>query len=223
MLPLFPLSTVLLPGTSLPLHIVEPRFRQLVADLITGRMPERLLGIVTVHPDREHDTTVEQTVDDIGCAAVLEDVISGSDGRFDVVITGRDRFVLRGIVSSDTPYPVATVDRLVDTTPSVEDARLLPALVPAAKDAHRRYRERLWAGQEPEPVDTDAPIGALAYLLAADCLLSTQDRHALLAELCPAGRLRLLRQLLNREIEILRVLRAVPMPLTEIVEFPGRN
>ncbi len=38
-LPLFPLGTVLMPGASLPLHIFEPRYRQLTVDLVTGAVP----------------------------------------------------------------------------------------------------------------------------------------------------------------------------------------
>jgi Lon protease-like protein len=42
--PLFPLGTVLLPGASLPLHIFEPRYRQLTVDLVTGAVPAAASG-----------------------------------------------------------------------------------------------------------------------------------------------------------------------------------
>ena len=47
-LPLFPLGTVLMPGASLPLHIFEPRYRQLTVDLVTGAVPDRQFGVVAV-------------------------------------------------------------------------------------------------------------------------------------------------------------------------------
>ena len=47
-LPLFPLGTVLLPGASLPLHIFEPRYRQLVVDLMTGTLFGRTFGVVCI-------------------------------------------------------------------------------------------------------------------------------------------------------------------------------
>ena len=47
-LPLFPLGTVLMPGASLPLHIFEPRYRQLTVDLVTGAVPDKQFGVVAV-------------------------------------------------------------------------------------------------------------------------------------------------------------------------------
>ena len=46
--PLFPLGTVLMPGATLPLHIFEPRYRQLTVDLVTGAVPDKEFGIVAV-------------------------------------------------------------------------------------------------------------------------------------------------------------------------------
>lgn len=222
-LPLFPLSTVLLPGTSLPLHVFEPRFRQLVADLITGRLPNRRLGIVTIRPGWEPGDEVGETVEAVGCAATLKDVVSMPDGRFDIILTGSDRFRLRDVVSSPTPYLAAEVDILPDVVPSERDVSLLPLLVAASRDAHQRYREQVGAERdEPTPLTEGDPAG-LSYLLAADCLLSIEDRQALLAELDPARRLRLIRRVLLREAEIIRTLRAVPMSITAIADHPGRN
>ena len=47
-LPLFPLSTVLMPGAPLPLHIFEPRYRQLTVDLVTGAVPDKQFGVIAV-------------------------------------------------------------------------------------------------------------------------------------------------------------------------------
>ena len=44
-LPLFPLGTVLLPGAALPLHVFEPRYRQLTIDLLTGAVPGKQFGV----------------------------------------------------------------------------------------------------------------------------------------------------------------------------------
>ena len=55
MLPLFPLSTVLFPGMRLPLHVFEERYRQLVADLLTGPEP-RQFGIIAIRRGRETGT-----------------------------------------------------------------------------------------------------------------------------------------------------------------------
>ena len=57
-LPLFPLSTVLLPGASLPLHIFEPRYRQLTVDLVTETLPDRCFGVAAIRQLCPPDTVV---------------------------------------------------------------------------------------------------------------------------------------------------------------------
>ncbi|HKN97410.1 MAG TPA: LON peptidase substrate-binding domain-containing protein, partial [Pseudonocardiaceae bacterium] len=49
-IPLFPLAAVLLPGTSLPLHIFEPRYRQLTMDLVKETLPSRCFGVIAKKP-----------------------------------------------------------------------------------------------------------------------------------------------------------------------------
>ena len=51
-LPMFPLSTVLFPGMRLPLHIFEPRYRQLVADLLEEPEPRRF-GVIAIRKGKE--------------------------------------------------------------------------------------------------------------------------------------------------------------------------
>ena len=48
-----------MPGASLPLHIFEPRYRQLTVDLVTGVVPDKQFGVVAMregftHPERVH-------------------------------------------------------------------------------------------------------------------------------------------------------------------------
>ena len=54
-LPLFPLSTVLMPGAPLPLHIFEPRYRQLTVDLVTGAVPGKQFGVIAVREGFDGD------------------------------------------------------------------------------------------------------------------------------------------------------------------------
>ncbi|MGH3828661.1 MAG: LON peptidase substrate-binding domain-containing protein, partial [Pseudonocardiaceae bacterium] len=104
--PLFPLGTVLLPGASLPLHIFEPRYRQLTVDLVTGAVPGRSFGVIAL---KQGLGAVEQT-HDIGCTAVLQEARRLPDGRFDIVSRGEKRFRLLDIDDTSAPYLVGRVE-----------------------------------------------------------------------------------------------------------------
>jgi Lon protease-like protein len=81
LLPLFPLDLVLFPGANLPLHIFEPRYREMIAECLERSQP---FGVV-----RGKD----QELAEIGCTAVVLDVAKKyPDGRMDIVSQGRDRF-----------------------------------------------------------------------------------------------------------------------------------
>ena len=106
MLPLFPLGTVLMPGAALPLHIFEPRYRQLTVDLLTGAVPDREFGVVAVREGHSPDRSGAAGMHAVGCTAVLIDARRLPDGRYDVVTRGARRFrvvVRRGRPGSAVP------------------------------------------------------------------------------------------------------------------------
>jgi Lon protease-like protein len=81
LLPLFPLDVVLFPGTPLPLHIFEPRYKEMIAEC---RDQDRSFGVVRA---------AEQGLAEIGCTAEIVSVVKEyPDGRLDIVTEGRRRF-----------------------------------------------------------------------------------------------------------------------------------
>ncbi len=81
LLPLFPLDVVLLPGTPLPLHIFEPRYKEMIAEC---RASGALFGVVRA---------LEHGIAEIGCTAEIVSVTKEyPDGRLDLVAEGRKRF-----------------------------------------------------------------------------------------------------------------------------------
>lgn len=83
LLPLFPLDVVLFPGTPLPLHIFEPRYKEMIGECLAQR---RTFGVVRA---------VEQGLAEIGCTAEIVTVVKEyPDGRLDLVTEGRQRFEL---------------------------------------------------------------------------------------------------------------------------------
>jgi Lon protease-like protein len=83
LLPLFPLEVVLFPGTPLPLHIFEPRYKEMIGECLAEH---RNFGVVRA---------VEQSFADVGCTAEIVTVVKEySDGSLDLVSEGRKRFEL---------------------------------------------------------------------------------------------------------------------------------
>ncbi|MGH4020304.1 MAG: LON peptidase substrate-binding domain-containing protein, partial [Pseudonocardiaceae bacterium] len=223
-LPLFPLGTVLLPGASLPLHIFEPRYRQLTVDLVTGAVPGRSFGVIAVKQGHLAETGAAEMVHNVGCSAVLREARRLPDGRFDIITRGERRFRLLDIDDdAGSPYLVGTVEWVPDDEPPDEQRMLLPMLAKSAREAHRRYCQAAWRHEDWNEPDAGVTPAALPHLLAADCLLTLEDRQALLEERSPADRLRLVRTLLVREAEFLHALRAVPVPLSQFGTETTRN
>lgn len=81
LLPLFPLELVLLPGTPLPLHIFEPRYKEMIGECLANSAP---FGIVRA---------VENGIAEIGCTADIITVTKEyADGRLDLICEGQKRF-----------------------------------------------------------------------------------------------------------------------------------
>jgi len=89
-LPVFPLSTVVLfPGAECPLHIFEPRYRQMARAALEG---SRLIGMVTVRPEHVGDMAGDPAVFPIGCMGRIVQAEELPDGRFNIVLHGLGRF-----------------------------------------------------------------------------------------------------------------------------------
>jgi uncharacterized protein len=103
--PLFPLAgAILFPRSQLPLHIFEPRYREMVRDAIDG--PGR---IAMVQPHRLDDDN-KAPLFSVGCVGELVGVEELEDGRFNIVLLGSNRFRLLREIESDSAYRCAEVD-----------------------------------------------------------------------------------------------------------------
>lgn len=214
-LPLFPLNVVLVPGLVLPLHIFEPRYRELVEELLA--LPDeddREFGVIAVREGRSVEHDGRAALFDIGTTVILRQAERLPDGRFDIMTTGHRRFAL---LSLDTSAPLLRADVEV----------LADDLGPLDPDTIRRvgslfldYRQAL-VGQVPEdaPRDTgalpDDPT-TLSYLVTAAMVLPPLERQELLAAATTTDRLRRAEGLLRRETALLSALGAVPT-----LEIPG--
>jgi Lon protease-like protein len=129
LLPLFPLpNVVLFPNVFLPLHIFEPRYREMVADALAS---DRMIGMVLLKPGWEHEYEGRPSIYPVGCSGVITHVEQLDDGRYHVVLRGVDRF---RVVEEDQAcsYRRAIVEPLADQTLTAE-----------TRAALRRQRSRL--------------------------------------------------------------------------------
>jgi Lon protease-like protein len=119
-LPIFPLPLVLLPGATLPLHIFEARYRQMVAHCIES---DKRFGLVYHDPDESGPFRVEGQV---GCIAEIRDFQPIPDGRSMIVVQGHERITLEDDVGTETMYYLAgvrTYEDLDANPPGIRERR----------------------------------------------------------------------------------------------------
>ena len=89
-LPLFPLeNVVLLPEGVVPLHVFEPRYRQMMEDALAG---DRRIGMIAVRPERAHEMAGDPPLYEIGCAGFVAEHQRLADGRFHLMLRATHRF-----------------------------------------------------------------------------------------------------------------------------------
>jgi Lon protease-like protein len=164
-LPLFPLpNVVLFPNVFLPLHIFEPRYRQMISDALAS---ERMIGMVLLQPGHEEEYDGAPPVYDVGCAGLITHVERLNDGRFNIVLRGLERFRIVGEEppTSKVLYRRALVAPLAEANPPGGNERL--------KDARQRleallaplFSGTLAARGLPQQMPDDELINALAQYL----------------------------------------------------------
>ena len=193
-LPLFPLPLVLFPGARLKLHIFESRYRQLIADCLTG---DRRFGLIRL---AEGEAELEIPSGTIGCTAEVLSVEPLADGRSNIAVVGRERFELEAFLPASQPY------HLTRTRP-VNDELQLDADVAAIADRVREIFRRVGQAaralrDEPDPLpELPADAAALSFAIAAVIDIDLDTRQELLSSRSPLDRLRRLDALLTPAVE----------------------
>lgn len=135
-IPIFPLpNVVLFPNVFLPLHIFEPRYRQMVADALAG---DRIIGMVLLRPGWEGNYEGRPPVYPIGCAGLITHAEPIPDGRYNIVLRGLEKFRILE-EQSGGEYRIARVQTLMEETNEAERASM------------RNERRRLEALLVPQP------------------------------------------------------------------------
>lgn len=127
-IPLFPLTNVaLFPNGRVPLHVFEPRYRQLSAHALAGT---RRIGMIAVRPEHVRAIAGDPPLFSVGCAGVIEEAVRREDGRYDLVVRGTHRFriVDEPPRAGDRLYRVARVVPLDDPFDEEREGILLQGL-----------------------------------------------------------------------------------------------
>ena len=168
LLPLFPLDLVLLPGVPLPLHVFEPRYKEMIAECLDEKKP---FGVVRAS---------SEGVAEIGCTAeILEVTKRYDDGRMDILTRGVERFeVLQ--VNDERAFLQAEISVIED-----EPGKSPAQAVERAVQLHAEIVKL--AGAEASEPDGDADN--LSFRLAGSLPLDLDFKQKLLTTLSEAKRL----------------------------------
>lgn len=186
---LFPLAgLVMFPHVVLPLHIFEPRYRQMTRDALAG---DRLITIVQARPAEEWSPDVEPEMEEVGCLGRILGHEALPDGRFNFLLLGKARVRLTEELSVETLYRQARVEILEDIPETAGDEALKSKLIGLV-----RARMKL----DPDLsklIRSDMPLGTLTDLLTHALSLPAALRQALLGETRPGRRAETLLALLE--------------------------
>ncbi|HEY6427343.1 MAG TPA: LON peptidase substrate-binding domain-containing protein [Acidimicrobiales bacterium] len=205
-LPMFPLSAVLFPHASMPLHVFEQRYRELVRVCLEG---DARFGIVLIERGSEVGGGDQRS--NVGTRAVMTHAAALADGRWMLRVQGEARITIEEWLPDD-PYPQALVTERpgpgpgADDTPTATDtaATLLSAGEQRVRRARAVLAEHGGAPALPpdevfDPHDPDPETAA--WRLCAAAPVSAYDAQRLLVAETTAARLGLLGRLMD-ELEL---------------------
>lgn len=190
-LPIFPLSVVLFPGVPLPLHIFEPRYRQMLSDIQVGN---KLFGLC--YFDSSTAETEIPPAGQIGCVAEVTEVQTLPDGRSNILTIGLIRYRIEEYVQRGDPYLFARVSFFEDDD---EDTDLLRK---SSRDVAERFTRIARAvriinderANLPDISDTEPQ--RLSFLVAAAMEVDLEAKVELLELRLTSERLNRLREML---------------------------
>lgn len=116
-IPIFPLEDVMLfPDMSVPLHIYEPRYKEMIADALKGN---KIIGMVLLRPGYEKDYERSPSVFQVGVAGVINEVEELPNGEYNIVLGALTKYRITREEAS-RPYRLAHVTAVTDDVPSAD-------------------------------------------------------------------------------------------------------
>lgn len=180
-LPLFPLNTVLFPGASLPLHIFEERYKQMINQCLESGSA---FGVLLIRSGSEVGAPAEPF--EVGTTASIVHVQRLQEGRMNLVCVGGQRFrVVRSL--GEQPYPVGEVETLASNDDGPETADLADTAAALFGEYYRLFLAL--SGQWARALGMPGEPGRLADFIASRLAVSLWTKQRLLEELSIGRRL----------------------------------
>jgi Lon protease-like protein len=177
---LFPLpNLVLFPHVVQPLHVFEPRYRQMTADALAG---DRLIALVLLKPGWEDEYDGRPAACPVACLGrIVADQLL-ADGRYNLLVRGLARMRLLGEVPDDKPYRTARGELLIDgPLPALAEAKAL------RKEMAGKVLPRFAAGAPRDQLrdlfQGELPLGALCDILGFALPFPVEHKQAMLEQL----------------------------------------
>ena len=195
-LPLFALNVVLFPHMPLPLHVFEPRYRQMIADCLEEG---HSFGVVAI---REGTQIGPASPYDVGTLAKIVRIDRLEDGRLNLLVMGASRFEILG-TADDRPYLRGQIRIIPEAGDDLEaTAHLTETTATAFQQYSNLLRELV--GQKVDEAEPPMEPELLSYLIAAALNLQVPEKQTLLAERRTDSRLLLELRILRKEILLLK-------------------
>lgn len=195
-IPVFPLPVVLFPGVPLPLHIFEPRYRQLLTDISTTN---NLFGVSAF--DSTSASTDAPPIGHVGCVAEVTETLALPDGRSNILTVGVIRYRIDEYVEGDAPYLVARVSYFEDE--EEDDSQIADSALEVAETFTRIAQAVRTINDEranlPDISDTEPQ--RLSFLVSAAMEIDTDIKQELLELRSTSERLNRLRGMLNSAVK----------------------
>ena len=195
-LPLFPLPVVLFPGVPLPLHIFEPRYRQMLLDI---RVSNNLFGLA--YFDSTNSENEVPPAGHIGCVAEVTETQTFPDGRSNILTLGVIRYRIEAYVERGDPYLVAQASYFEDDE---EDEELLVAPAKEVADTFTRIAQAVRTINDERailPDISDTEPQRLSFLVAAAMEIDAEVKQELLELRSTSERLERLRGMLSIAVQ----------------------
>jgi len=174
-LPVFPLPRVVFfPGTALPLHLFEPRYRRMAEDCVDGG--PNAMAVTLLAPGWEDNYEGDPPISEIAGAGRIVGHQRRPDGTHDIVLHGLHRVRLEELPSDDVPYRLARATPIEDSGTAGSSDML--AMMAVAMSVASRVRER-----QPDfslQVSAELPPGRAADVVADQLVVSPNDRQRIL-------------------------------------------
>ena len=196
--PLFPLpGMVLFPHQTLPLHVFEPRYRQMVADALYG---EKLIAMALLSPGWQSQYEGRPKIHEMTCLGQIVVHERLPDGKYNLMLKGLMRAVVTEELPPDRLYRTAKVELYKDyyhREPMIDRSRRVQELILSLRQL---FRHTDGAALVARLLESEIPLGQLCDLLAPLLRGDAAEKQALLEDVDADQRSDLLLMAIRREL-----------------------